>query len=98
VHGVLPPAFTAADGGHEGMHNALGLPEETDISGKYVKWILVHKHANRGVGVLFHDTDGVHSGLRNRNFYFIPKIDSTGSLIWTVDVHELTISRYLAAD
>ena len=82
VHGVLPPAFTAADGGHEGMHAALGLPEETDISGKYVKWILVHKHADRGVGVLFHNREPVHSELQDKNFYLIPDI-STGSLVWT---------------
>ena len=81
VHGILPPAFTAADGGHEGMHAALGLPEETDISGKYVKWILVHKHANRGVGVLFHNRKPVHSGLQGRNFYLIPKVQG-GSIIW----------------
>ena len=83
VHGILPRPFTAADGGHEGMHDALGLPEETDITGKYVKWILVHKHANRGVGVLFHNREPVHDELRNKNFYLIPTIDTTGSLIWT---------------
>ena len=65
------------------LKNALGLPEETDITGKYVKWILVHKHANRGVGVLFHNREPVHSELRDRNFYLIPTIDTTGSLIWT---------------
>ena len=81
VHGTLPPA-TGSPGGHEAMHAALGLPHWNDISGKYVIWILVHKNPNKGAGVRFHDTDDVHSGLRDKNFYLIPD-DSTGSLIWT---------------
>ena len=79
VHGILPPATI----GHEAMHEVLGLPYWDDISGKYVRWILVHKHANRGAGVKFHNTEPVHSVLRNKNFYLIPTIDITGSLIWT---------------
>ena len=79
VHGILPPATTR----HEEMHEVLGLPYWDDISGKYVRWILVHKHANRGAGVKFHNTEPVHSVLRNKNFYLIPTIDTTGSLIWT---------------
>ena len=83
VHGILPPATGGHVLGHEAMHAALGLPEETDITGKYVKWILVHQHADRGVGVLFHNREPVHSELRNKNFYLMPTIDTTGSLIWT---------------
>ena len=81
VHGTLPPA-TGGLGGHEAMHAALGLPHWNDISGKYVRWILVHQHANQGAGVRFHNREPVHSELRNRNFYLIPD-DSTGSLVWT---------------
>ena len=77
LHGVLPPTTP----NHEEMHESLDLPRWDDISGKYVSWVLVHKHANRGAGVKFHNREPVHSELRNRNFYLIPKID-TGSLIW----------------
>ena len=83
VHGTLPPATGGHPlGGHEAMHAALGLPHWNDISGKYVRWILVHQHANQGAGVRFHNREPVHSELRNRNFYLIPD-DSSGSLTWT---------------
>ena len=82
VHGILPPATGGhVMGGHEAMHAALGLPLWDDISGNYVRWILVHHNPNKGVGVRFHNREPVHSELRNRNFYLNPKID-TGSLIW----------------
>ena len=82
VHGILPPATGGHElGGHEAMHAALGLPKWNLITGKYVKWVLVHQHANQGVGVLFHNRKPVHSGLQGRNFYLIPKIQG-GSIIW----------------
>jgi len=77
VHGVLPPGT----GTHEEMHEVLGLPYWEDISGKYVRYILAHKHTKR-VAVRFKDTDDVHSAIRAKHFYLIPD-DSTGSLIWT---------------
>ena len=86
VHGILPPPVSNVDGGHQGMHDALGLPKWNRIKGKYVKQILVHKNGRRGAQVKFYNTDDVHSGLRNRNFYLIPTID-TGSLIWTCRCH-----------
>ena len=82
VHGTLPPA-TGGLGGHEAMHAALGLPLWNDISGNYVSWILVHHNPNKGVGVRFHSLEPVHSELQNKNFYLMPTIDTTGSLIWT---------------
>ena len=77
VHGVLPPGT----GTHEEMHEVLGLPYWEDISGKYVRYILAHKHTERAA-VRFRDTDDVHSEIRGKNFYLIPDI-STGSLVWT---------------
>ena len=77
VHGVLPPGTPT----HEEMHEALGLPHWNDISGKYVHWILAHKHTKRA-GVRFRGTDDVHSAIRAKHFYLIPD-DSTGSLVWT---------------
>ena len=96
VHGILPPSTfnticpTPGVGGcgkaeHLAMHDALGLPNYRDISGKYVKHVLVHKKGIqplRGVEVRFHNTGDVHSGLRNKKFYLIPNT-GTGSLIWT---------------
>ena len=76
-HGVLPPATLT----HEEMHEALGLPRWNTISGKYVFWILAHKHAKR-VDVKFDTTDHVHSELRDKNFHLIPE-ESAGSLVWT---------------
>ena len=82
VHGILPPRVSNADGGHQGMHDALGLPKWNLIKGKYVRQILVHKRGNRGAQVRFHNTGDVHSGLRNRRIYLMPTIDTAGSLIW----------------
>ena len=76
-HGVLPPATLT----HEEMHEALGLPRWNTISGKYVFWILAHKHAGRAA-VRFRGTDDVHSAIRSKNFYLIPE-ESAGSLVWT---------------
>ena len=84
VHGILPPATGGhVMGGHEAMHAALGLPLWDDISGNYVRWILVHHNPNKGVGVRFHSLEPVHSELQDKNFYLMPTIDTTGSLIWT---------------
>ena len=87
VHGILPPPISNAAGGHQAMHDALGLPKWNLIKGKYVRQILVHKNGRRGAEVRFHNTDDVHSGLRNRRIYLIPTIDTTGSLIWTCRCH-----------
>ncbi|RPF99835.1 MAG: prepilin-type N-terminal cleavage/methylation domain-containing protein [Proteobacteria bacterium TMED51] len=75
-HGVVPPATPT----HEEMHEALGLPRWDTISGKYVFWILEHKHAKRAA-VRFRGTDDVHSAIRDKNFYLIPD-ESAGSLVW----------------
>ena len=78
VHGILPPNTTT----HEEMHEVLGLPNWDDISGKYVNWVVLYRRSKGRAEVRFNDTDDVHSGLRKRNIYLIPNID-TGSLIWT---------------
>ena len=85
VHGVLPPNPDDPlnpTGGHEIMHELLGLPNWLDMSGKYVKWVAVYKGSSGRAQVRFHLTDDVHSGLRDKRFYLIPDV-STGSLIWT---------------
>ena len=89
VHGVLPPSTVGTTTSNffdnQAMHDALGLPNYRDISGKYVKHVLVNRKGIqplRGVEVRFHRTDDVHSGIRNKKFYLIPNT-GTGSLIWT---------------
>ena len=85
VHGVLPPNpddTLGATDGHEIMHELLGLPNYGDMSGKYVQWVAVYQGSLGRAQVRFHDTDGVHSGVRDKRFYLIPDV-STGSLIWT---------------
>ena len=85
VHGILPPSTSCSGcGGNLAMHNALGLPKWNRIKGKYVKQILVDKRGDRGARVRFYNTEPVHSGLRNKNFWLHPTIDTTtGSLTWT---------------
>ena len=85
VHGGLPddPAPTeTGSAGHKIMHELLGLPHWEDISGKYVRWVVVYKGSLGRVQVRFRNTDDVHSAIRDRRFYLIPDV-STGSLIWT---------------
>ena len=64
------------------MHDLLGLPNWDDISGKYVRRVVVYKGASGRAEVRFNNTDDVHSGIRGRRIFLIPNID-TGSLIWT---------------
>jgi len=78
VHGILPPNMSNT----VEMHEVLGLPHWEDISGKYVNWVVLYRRSKGRAEVRFNDTDDVHSGLRKRNIYLIPNID-TGSLIWT---------------
>ena len=86
VHGELPPTNhsccpdTGADGAKQ-MHTLLGLSEPRDISGKYVLHVQIYKGVLGRAEVMFRDTDDVHSGVRNKRFVLIPKVDS-GSLIW----------------
>ena len=92
VHGILPPPISNAAGGHQAMHDALGLPKWNLIKGKYVRQIFVHKNGRRGAQVRFRNTDDVHSGLRNRYFYLHPTID-TGSIFWTCHCrHKLSLT------
>ena len=86
VHGELPPtdhSCCSADGadGAKQMHTLLGLSEPRDISGKYVLHVQIYKGVLGRAEVMFRDTDDVHSGVRNKRFVLIPKVDS-GSLIW----------------
>ena len=85
VHGVLPqlpdPSLSGSAGTNK-MHELLGLPNYGDMSGKYVQWVAVYNGSSGRAQVRFHDTDGVHSGVRDKRFYLIPDV-STGSLIWT---------------
>jgi len=86
VHGILPPTNpsccpgTGAAGAIQ-MHEELGLPIHTDISGKYVLHVQIYKAVQGRAEVRFRDTDDVHSAIRNRRFNLEPNI-STGSLIW----------------
>ena len=84
VHGSLPPNTTTI----EEMHEVLGLPHWEDISGKYVNSVALYRRSKGRAEVRFNDTDDVHSGLRDKNFYLIPTID-TGSLIWTCQCIEV---------
>jgi len=84
VHGILPQPGCCPDTGANGaiqMHEELGLPIPTDISGKYVHDISLYKNNLGRAEVMFHDTDDVHSALQDRRFFLKPVI-STGSLIW----------------
>jgi len=85
VHGALPPNLDKATGGkyahYDDFHESLGLPINTDISGKYVYRVTLYSSHLGRTEVKFGTTNEVHSELRNKNFYFIPTID-TGSLIW----------------
>jgi len=88
VHGVLPPTnSTGGSAGHLEMHNLLGLPHWMDISGKYVNRVVVYKGSLGRAEVRFHNTDDVHSELRNKRFYLNPVI-STGSLFWECYCHK----------
>ena len=92
VHGVLPPNpddTLGATDGHEIMHELLGLPNWLDLSGKYVRWVAVYKGSKGRAQVRFHDTDDVHSELRDKRFNLIPDV-STGSLIWTCHCRDKT--------
>jgi len=86
LHGGLPPTNPSccpgvgAVGANQ-MHEELGLPMHTDISGKYVLHVQIYKAVQGRAEVRFHDTDDVHSAIRGRRFVFKPDI-STGSLIW----------------
>jgi len=85
VHGVLPGGKDSAGEPvfphYHQFHESLGLPINTDISGKYVNRITLYTTHMGRAEVRFHDTDDVHSELRHRRFYLTPDI-STGSLIW----------------
>jgi len=86
VHGELPPTNHSCcpdtgDVGANQMHTLLGLPMQTDISGKYVLHVQIYKGVRGRAEVMFRDTDDVHSGIRNKRFVLIPKEDS-GSLVW----------------
>ena len=86
IHGDLPPKPIICSDGNActsvaETHAQLGLPMHTDISGKYVLHVQIYKGVLGRAEVMFRDTDDVHSGVRNKRFVLIPKVDS-GSLIW----------------
>ena len=85
LHGDLPPIPIICSDGIEcsdaaETHKQLGLPEK--IQGSYGDKIEIGRNSSGRAEVWFLDTDGVHSGLRGKRFYFIPEMVG-GSLIWT---------------
>ena len=85
IHGDLPPKPIILSDGNActsvaQTHAQLGLPAE--IKGDYVEKIEIGCRSKGTAEMWFLDTDGVHSGLRGKRFYFIPEMVG-GSLIWT---------------
>jgi type IV pilus assembly protein PilA len=89
VHGVLPQDSDSAGDPfphYNQFHEYLGLPKNSDISGKYVNRISLYKCCEGRAQVCFRNNDELHSGLKSKCFFFTPTID-TGSLIWTCRCH-----------